>query len=374
MIMSAALSKSGFTNRATLLILNKVGLKTSHLVLVFLVTGAFLSMWVTNMGVAAILLPLATEILENSNRKALDSNFGKALMISIAWGCGIGGMGTPVGNGANVLAVGFLSKLADININFIDWMKYGVPAMMLLLPVSWFILIKTFPLEVEELHMSKKYIENKLYNLGPLKSKEKKILLIYIVTIFLWLTSPLIKILYGISLPIQGIAVFAAITIFLPYIEILEWREANEVVNWGAIVLIAGSLSLGEMLFKTGCAQWIAGTFLGGIGSFPTVIQLALLVTLVLIFKIGFASNTASGLVIIPIVIVLAQEIGLDVWLLTGPATFAISLAFITVPSSPTNIIPYAAGYFSIKDFAFSGIPMSIAGVVILITIFYFLV
>ncbi len=59
-------------------------------------------------------------------------------------------------------------------------------------------------------------------------------------------------------------------------------------------------------------------------------------------------------------VIALAAALDLNPWYLAGPVALATSMAFILVTSSPTNVIPYASGYFSIKDFARPGIFLTI--------------
>lgn len=373
MIMSAALTHSGFTYRLTLLMLDKISLKTNNILFVFLGVGAFLSMWVTNMGVAAILLPIGLEILENSGRVPQKSRFGKALMIAIAWGCGIGGMGTPVGNGANVLAVGFLEELAGIEITFLEWMKYGIPAMLLLLPLAWLILKKVFPPEVEDLPISKEFIKAELRKLGPLSSKERNTLILFSIAIFLWVANPFLKTYFNLDIPIQAVALFVAIAMFLPGVEILNWKEAQENVNWGAIVLIAGGLSLGDVLFNTGGVRWVAMNFFANIDVLNLVFRLVVIVAVVQIIKVFFSSNTATGLVVTPIMISLAQQTGINVWQIVGPAALATSLAFILVPSSPTNVIPYGAGYFTMGDFAKSGIWISLTGVVAIGAVFLLL-
>lgn len=373
MTLSAALTRSGISERMTLVLLSSFGFATKRLILLFLLIGSFLSMWITNMGVAAILLPIGSEILKSSGRKILQSNFGKALMISIAWGCGLGGMGTPVGNGANVLTIGFMREMAGIDISFIQWMKFGIPAIFLLLPISWLILIKVFPPEIDELPLDKSIIENRLGILGPLTKKERNTILIFSLSIILWLFDPLLESFLGVTIPIQAVAVLAAVLIYLPFMEILSWKEAQNSIDWGAIVLIAGGLSLGQVLFETGAARWIAQLFLKGMGDLPLLLLLIIVVFLVQILKICFSSNTATGLVVIPIMIALAQELGIGVWTIIGPAALAISLAFILVPSSPTNVIPYGAGYFSIKDFAFSGLFISIIGILVIPVVFFLL-
>jgi len=374
MLMAAALTESGFTQKMTFFVLAKIGTKTSTLLLIFLIIGSALSMWITNMGVAAILLPIGMKILEESNREPLESNFGKGLMISIAWGCGIGGMGTPVGNGANVLAIGFLNNMANIQISFIDWMRFGVPAVLILLPISWLIIKFIFPPEIEYLEFDRDYFKEELNKLGKLTKEEIFTLIILTSAILLWLIDPILDSLLGLSIPIQAVAICAGVVMFIPHIiDIISWEKAEESIDWGAIILIAGGLSLGESLIKTGGVNWLARILFSRIGTLNIVSRLILIVTIILFLKILFASNTATGLVVIPIMIVLAQDLNLNIWQIVGPAALAISLAFILVPSSPTNVIPYGAGYFSLKDFAFSGIFISIAGILTISFVFLML-
>lgn len=374
MLMAAALTESGFTQKMTFYILAKIGTKTTTLLLMFLIIGALLSMWITNMGVAAILLPIGKKILEEANREPLKSNFGKGLMISIAWGCGIGGMGTPVGNGANVLAIGFLNNMADIQISFIEWMKFGIPAIIILLPISWLILKFIYPPEIKYLQFDHNYFQEELNKLGKLTKEEISTMAILTTAILLWLIDPILDTWLGFSIPIQAVAICAGVVMFIPHvIDIMSWEKAEKSIDWGAIVLIAGGLSLGEALIKTGGVNWLARILFSGIGDFSIIFRLIVIVSLTLILKILFSSNTATGLVVIPIMIVLAQDLNINIWQIVGPASLAISLAFILVPSSPTNVIPYGAGYFSLKDFAFSGIFISIAGVLVISSVFLLL-
>lgn len=372
MIISAALNKSGILYRLTLIVLNKVGLESSKLIFAFMGIAALLSMWITNMAVAAILLPVAREILEKAKIKPLKSNFGKSLMISIAWGCGIGGVGTPVGNGGNILAVGFLREMAGLNITFIDWMKIGVPIILILLLVGWFILTHIFPSEIDAL-VFKNYIKDELKALGSLTSKERKALMIFGLAIFLWLTNPFINLYLNFPISNSFIALFAAILIFLPYIEILDWNDAQKNISWGSIILIAGGLSLGKVLLDSGTIKWIAYSFLTNIGNMNVIFQVLLIVTSIQIAKIFFSSNTASALILIPILITLTQGLKLDVWLIVGPAAFAASLACILVTSTPVNVIPYAAGYFTMKDFTISGILFTLVIIPTITFVFLFL-
>ena len=116
--------------------------------------------------------------------------------------------------------------------------------------------------------------------------------------------------------------------------------------------------------FETGAARWLAQLLLGRLGVVPLVVQPFVVVLVVAALHLLFSSNTVTGSIIMPIVIALAQDLGLNVWSVAAPAAFTSSLAFILVTESPTNIVPYSAGYFSIRDMAKSGVLMTLAAAV----------
>lgn len=359
LILSAGLTRSGLAERLTRIIFSRVGLQPRKLVFIFMVVGAFLSMWITNMSVSAILFPIAVNILRKAEAEPLKSNFGKALMISVAWGPAIGGIATPVGNGANIVALSYLRDLAGVQIDFLRWMVVGVPAAILILPLAYLILIRVFPPEA---------ISEKVLSSAPvfdvekvkLQSSELKALAIFALAVLFWVGDPLLLHLTGISLPLEGVALGAAILIFLPGVNILSWREAQQEIDWGSIVLIAAGLSLGAVVFETGAARWLATLAFSPLSQLSLAVSIFLAVLFVELIKVMFSSNTVTGVILVPLVIALSIEMGLDPWLLAGPVAIATSLAFLLVTSSPTNVIPYASGYFSIRDFAKAGIPLTL--------------
>lgn len=119
------MTSSGLARRFMLWMLTKVGRRTDHIVLAFIAIGALLSMWVTDMAVAAMLLPLGVSILKNSGCKPLESNFGRALMIGIVYGALIGGTATPAGCGPNVIAMQYVRDIAHLDVTFAQWMIVG---------------------------------------------------------------------------------------------------------------------------------------------------------------------------------------------------------------------------------------------------------
>lgn len=352
--LSAGLTRSGLADRLTAAIIRRIGLQPRKIIFAFMALGAFLSMWIVNMSVAAILLPMATTILRRTGCKPGKSNFGRALMITLAWGPAIGGITTPVGNGANIVALSYLRELAGIPINFLTWMAVGVPAALLILPPAYLILVRVFP--PEEIAPGEGGGALKTAAVPEKLTKaEWKALSIFFLAVLLWLGDPLLSALTGISIPLEVVALGAAVALFLPGINLITWKEAQSDIDWGGIVLIAAGLSLGMLIFETGAARWLALLLFSPIGGLPMALQIFFAVLVVELLKVFFSSNTATGVILVPMVIALAVSLELNPWHLAGPVAIATSLAFIMVTSSPTNVIPYAAGYFSIKDFALSG-------------------
>ena len=361
LFLSTGFTRSGLGTRLVLHMLRIVGTRTDRVLLGFLVIGALLSMWITDMAVAAVLLPLGVGILKDAGLKPLQSSYGRALMISCAFGPLIGGIGTPAGAGANLAAVGYLRELAGVEISFARWMAFGFPSAILMIPVCWRILLRAFPPEIDHLPMEQKEIDDRIAALGRPTRLEIWTVAVFAGTITTWLTTPLLAQWSGglIDPPTQAVALGGGLLLFLPGLRVLVWKEAQRDMDWGGVVLIVAGLSLGVMVFETGAARWLAQVMLGRLADVPGVLQPFVIVLVVAALHMLFSSNTVTGAIIMPILIALAQDLGLDVWTIAAPAAFTSTLAFILVTESPTNVLPYSAGYFSIRDMAKVGIVMT---------------
>jgi len=365
--LGAAFVNSGLGRRLTLILLTKIGTRADRVILGFLMVGTIVSMWITDVAVAAMLTPLAVAILRDINAEPLKSNFGRALLISCAWGPLFGGIGTPVGCGPNVLAMQMLQKMAGYRLTFGQWMVLGVPAAILLALVGWILLLIIFPPEIKKLPYEVEQIREELRKLGPLTSVEKKTLIIFGLAIFLWLVGPFIKsrnILGGFPYSDEYIALLAGILLFLPGIQVFNWKEAEREISWGSIVLIVGGVALGMAVYDTGAARWLAWVLLGPVASLHPVLRIGAISLVVGILHICFSSNSVTGVIIVPLAVTLAKDLGGNPWIYVAPAAFTMSLGFILVTETPTNVIPYTSGYFSIKDFGKAGIIMQIAAAI----------
>jgi len=352
LILAAAFTLSGLGTRLTYLVLLRVGTHTSRVLLGFLIVGTLISMWITDIAVAAMLFPLGVGLLKDAGLRPAHSNFGRALMIATAFGPLIGGIATPAGTAANLVAMAQLKQLAGVDVSFGRWMGLGVPASLLMIPFAWRILLWMFPPELDRLPISHDAIRDRLRDLGPLRSTERRTLLVFATVVALWLFTPL---------PVEAVGLGGGVALFVPGLRVLSWKEAEAQVEWGGVMLIVAGLSLGLVVFASGAARWLAWVLLGQITSVPDALRPFVIVLAVAGLHLLFSSNTVTATIIIPILVALATDLHLDPWMTVAPAAFTSSLAFILVSEGPTTIIPYASGYFSIRDMAKAGILMTIA-------------
>ena len=361
LLFSAAVNRTGLLRRLTTVLLFRIGHSPKTIILAFLTVGALASMWITDMAVAAILLPIGMSILKQANVRKLRSNFGRALMISCAWGPLIGGIATPAGCGPNPLTISFLAD-EGIQFSFLQWMALGVPAMVMMIPCAWLTLLRCFPLEKISLRVSEEEAQARTRALGRFTFKEGMTLGVMLLAVVLWVSKPLFDRLAGGSsfLSIHFVAVACGCLLFLPKLGVLTWREAQEDIDWGGLILVLAGLSLGLAVKNTGAAKWLATLAFAKVGVLHPVFQIFLVVLGVCVLKVVFSSNTVTGAIMVPLMIALSREIGADVRLLAIPAGITASLAFILVTSTPTNVLPYSAGYFSIRDMAKAGIWMTV--------------
>lgn len=161
-------------------------------------------------------------------------------------------------------------------------------------------------------------------------------------------------------------ALLAFILCFIPGIRIFDsWKEAQNQIDWAGLLLIAGGISAGLLLAETGAARYIAWGAFHGIASIHPLVRVMFIIAVVELLKIFLSSNSVTGSLIIPLVAVLARDLGMDPWAIAGPAGIATSLALIMVTSSPTNVLPYSSGYFTIAEFARVGVVATIVSILI---------
>ena len=180
----------------------------------------------------------------------------------------------------------------------------------------------------------------------------------------LWLGGSNLEPYIGFKAPEGFVALLGFVLLFVPGLRVFDdWKVAAKSIDWGGLVLIAGGISAGMMLASTGAARWLAWGMLSGVGELHPVLRVLAVIGMVELLKIFLLLQQRHRGRGHALIIALAMDIGMNPWILAGPAGIATSMAFIMVTSSPTNVIPYSSGYFRISEFAKSGVVMTIIGI-----------
>jgi len=370
LVLSSVITRSGLGKRVSMFILSLTGNKTSNIILGFIITGAIVGMFITNMAVAAMLIPIAKSMLEEEGLKPRESNFGKALMISCAYSATISGVTTPAAAGPNIIAMNYMKGIG-VDITFLEWMMYGVPSAIMMVIPCWLILITIFKPEISRLSKTTEDLKSEFKKMGPMTRDEKASAVIFGVTITLWISSTWLTDLIGVDLAGTIPALICTCLFFMPGVTTLKWKDISSDISWDGIILIATGMSLGLVMHQVGAALWLSRLLMGGIVAMHPLVQILMIVLIIELIKVGLSSNTVTAAIIVPIMIALAESNNLPFKGILIPTALSMSLAFILVASSPTNLIPYSTGYFSIMDMVKSGLVMTLAAaLVITLTVF----
>jgi solute carrier family 13 (sodium-dependent dicarboxylate transporter), member 2/3/5 len=384
-LLAAAMQKWKLDKRLTLFILTRGNLaNSSKLVLLgMMAISAFLSMWISNTATTAMLLPLGIGILSQSESKIGESNFGRAIMLGIAWAASIGGIGTIIGTPPNGLCVSILGASGIKQFNFIEWMKIGVPIVILFIPIAWIVLLKVFPPEIKTIQGGKELVKQQRKSLGGWTKGEKLTIIAFVVVVLLWVTNPFWNLIFSKTFSVKLswfdeniIALFGALLLFLLPVDwknqkfVLNWSD-SKVVDWGTLLLFGGGIALSDGMLKTGLANLIASSTVSLLGR-PSTFVLAFVIIILMELLTEVTSNTAVVSMMIPIIISIARGTGDNPVALSVAATLAASMAFMLPVATPPNALVYGTGYVKITDMVKGGFVLDLLGWLFLIFITYF--
>lgn len=360
-LIALAMERWRLHRRIALRIIQLVGTEPRRIVAGFMVSAAFLSMWVSNTATTLLLLPIGLSVVglaEGREADDPDPNFGAALLIAIAFAASLGGLGTLIGTPPNALTAAFLEETYGVRIGFARWLLVGVPLLLMALPVAYLILTRvTLPVRLRELPGGRRLIETELAGLGPFSRGERLVAGVFVAAALLWTTRPLLE-SWVPGLTDTGIAIGAGLALFLLPVDprrgifVLDWDWASR-LPWGVLLLFGGGLSLAAAIDRSGLALWIAGLF-GGLGTWPLVLLLGAITLAVIAFS-ELASNTATAAAFLPVIGALAVSLGRDPLLLVITAGLAASGGFMLPVATPPNAIVYGSGRITVLQLARAG-------------------
>lgn len=370
-VIAVAMERWDLHRRIALNIVRYVGVKPSSIIIGFILASAFLSMWVSNTATALMMLPIALSVLKlvETEREEGKLNFEIVLVLSIAYACNIGGMGTLIGTPPNALLAGFVNENYGLEIGFAQWMLVGVPIMLVSLPLMYIVLTKfIYPINLDTLPGGKELISTQLAQLGSISNAEKKVAIVFVSAALLWILRPLLSgFIPGLS--DAGIAIGAAVALFIIPVDfkkgefVLDWKDTQK-LPWGVLILFGGGLSLAAAISETGLASWI-GEGVGALGNWPVLLLVALILLLI-IFLTEITSNTATTAAFLPILASIAIGLGQNPLLLAVPAALGASCAFMLPVATPPNAIVYGSGKITIPEMSKAGVWLNFLFIILL--------
>ena len=311
---------------------------------------------------------LSTSINENKQ-------FGKALLLSIAYSASIGGVATIIGTPPNLVLAGVVESNFGYEISFFKWFMFGFPISMMMLFICWQYLTKrAFNFKQNEFPGGKSEINRLKNNLGKMSIEEKRVALIFCITALCWISRSFLlqKFIPNIDDTIIAIA-FGLLLFVIPSSDnkraLITWKEAVK-LPWGVIILFGGGMALAKGFVDTGLAIWI-GSKLTILKDLPIIILILCLVTAVN-FLTEITSNLATTAMLLPVLATMSLQINIHPFILMVGATVAASCAFMLPVATPPNAVVFGAGYLRIPDMVNKGFWLNIISIVVITLMVYF--
>jgi len=382
-VLALALEKVNLHKRIALNIVKLTGTTPNKVVLGFMLATAFMSMWISNTASTVVMLPIAISVIkllidDQDGYTKADKNFALSIMLGIAFAANAGGIATVIGTPPNSVLIGLLENQYNIQISFLSWMSFGLPFSMILIAAVYLVLVKwMFPCKNILFTSSANVIDKELQKLGKISKEEKRVLSIFAVTVFLWITRTLINTLFpGLKLSDTSISLIGALSLFAIPMNfkkgtfILQWKD-TERLAWGILILFGGGLALAKGMASSGLVAIITDTIAAG--NFHVLLTVSLLIVFML-FMTELMSNVALVAVLAPVVAGIAIGLNIPILNVLIPVTMASSCAFMLPMATPPNAIVFASGYVKVKEMVKAGIVLNLIAVGLLILYYQFVI
>ena len=362
-LLSRGMESTGAHHRIALSVVNLVGgHKPRRLVLGFMIAGALLSMWISNTASILMLMPVALAVLAScSDRNSLAA----PLLLGLAWSCSIGGLGTPIGTPPNLILVQVYEENTAQTISFGQWMSWGVPVVLTLLPLAWWWVTRAVPRE----------LDIQVPAVGPWRSAERRVLVVFGLTAVAWITraEPFggWQTWLGLSAANDAsVALLAVVALFVVRDDqgepLIDWAKASQ-IPWGVLLLFGGGICLARAFVASGLSAQV-GDALTAVAALP-VFAMMLLLALAVTFLTEATSNTATTALLMPVLAAVALAVEIDPLWLMVPAAMSASCAFMLPVATAPNAVVFGSGELPIRRMVREGFALNLIGALLIATV-----
>lgn len=359
-ILAAALLKSGLSTRMALVMLKSAGHSPRRLLLQILLTAGFLSFIMSEHAVAAMMFPLVMVIAQALEFVPHGGSYGRLLFLAMAWGCIIGGIATMLGGGRVPLAVGILVEAGYAPITFLEWTMTVIPMVLVLFVAAYFMITRCYRIDVDSVAEADRIITNKHREMGRIKMEEQFLLILTIGAILSWM-------FFGHAIGMASIAILVVVLLFM--FRVVEWKDLEQNVDWGIVLMYGGAIGLSAILSSTGAGNWLAQTYL--IPHLTSPWAILSILALIALFLTEAVSNSAVVAVLVPIGISIAPTLGLEPRVTVFLVASAAGLGYILPMSTPALALAYSSGYIRVKDLLGPGIILNLISWISLLLMAY---
>jgi len=381
-VLARAINLHGLDRRFAYFVLSHrwVGESPSRILFAYGAVTCLISMWISNTATVAMMFPIGLAIvntMQRLNPEVVSSKYASAMMLICAFAGSVGGLATPVGTPTNLIGLGFIEKQLGRQIHFFEWMRFGVPIVILLYLILFSYLNFLCPAGVKKLSGVREALVGEREKIGKLSNGERNTLMAWSLTVALWMMPGILAVICGENdpgaknfsryVPESVAALIGTFLLFLLPINLkrrqftISLKAALE-IDWAVLALYGGGIALGQMVFETKLAEafgksvadWIPATSSGMIAIAAVIATLTSELT----------SNVASVNMITPLVIAMAGQNGLQPAL---AASMAATLGFILPISTPTNAIVYSSGLIPLLRMMKYGILLDVIGFIVIV-------
>lgn len=360
-ILANAMTKSGLADRLTYVIMRAIGTSTKAISLGIVLVNIVMAFLVpSSLARTAILIPVCMGIFHIFGQTGR-TKFSTGLLLVLTMTNATMGAGILTATVPNPVTVDYLAKIGQ-TVTYGQWFMYGFPPALLMTFFTWWFILHIFPPEIKELPNGDEFVKQKLAEMGPLSSVEKRAMLVFILVVVLWATGGWTKINPTIA-ALAGILLF-----FIPKFGFMTWADVNKNMSWQLIFVAGGGIGLGDILMKTGAAKWFADTIFSMLGLQGTSILFMLVVIMFIIqyMHLLFVGTTAMATSFIPIVMAMADTAGVNPMLFALPAAMIIGgYPLLMFYNTTPNIAVYGTGLLKVEDFPKVGFVICLVAVIV---------
>jgi sodium-dependent dicarboxylate transporter 2/3/5 len=364
LVLSAAMKHTGLDRRVAISILKRTGTGPRGILAGAILVGIVLAFFVpsTTARVGAV-VPIMGGVVAACGL-ARNSRLAALLMITAAQIATVWNVAIKTAGAQNLVATGLIERSMGVNVTWGMWFVNAAPWSIAMSVVLFFVMLRLVPPEpIDPSCIS----DERLPDLGPMSSAEKRLVAISGLLLAFWVTEGMLH-----PLDTAASTCVAVALMLLPGVGVLAWDDAEKLVPWGTLLLFAVGISIGGVLISTGAAKWVAESTLTrmGVADMSVLGMLAVLSAFNIVAHLGFASATGMASAVVPIMIAFftsVQHPGLNPVGMVLANLFSISFGFLLPVNSPQNMVAYGSGAFTTREFLRTGIWLTVIGYVLLL-------